>query len=91
MLKEARNAIKLWRKPLLVRKGRFNNFLMRKRASNLLLVYVHFRAMATHKSEAVEPTVELGRKWLEIEARRNCRQKTLLYHPKQLSDGKHLS
>ena len=40
--------------------------------------------MATHESEAVEPTVELGRKWLEIEARRNCRYETFLYHPKQL-------
>merc|ERR1712212_101729 len=31
------------------------------------------RAMATHESEAVEPTIELGRKWLNIEAKRNCR------------------
>merc|ERR1719385_332775 len=36
------------------------------------------RAMATHKSEAVEPTVELGREWLDIEAKRNCRLITSL-------------
>jgi len=36
------------------------------------------RAMATHESELIEPTVELGRKWLELEARRNCRFITTL-------------
>merc|ERR1719209_1785667 len=36
------------------------------------------RAMATHKSEAVEPTDELGREWLDIEAKRNCRLITSL-------------
>ena len=50
----------------------------RKNMSNTLVVCVNFRAMATHKSEAVEPTAELGREWLDIEAKRNCRQKTLL-------------
>merc|ERR1712106_706979 len=34
--------------------------------------------MATHESEAVEPTAELGREWLNIDAERNCRLITSL-------------
>ena len=72
MWKEARIAIKLWKRPLLVRKGNFISMTLNP-------LNVNCRAMATHESELVEPTVELGRRWLEIEAKRNCRQdKTLL-------------
>ena len=46
--------------------------------------------MATHKSEAVEPTDELGREWLDIEAKRNCRQKKLSFHLNQPSNGQKL-
>merc|ERR1711971_1479682 len=31
------------------------------------------RAMAAHDADYVEPSVELGKDWLELEARRNCR------------------
>ena len=31
------------------------------------------RAMAAHDADYVEPTAELGKEWLNIEARRNCR------------------
>ena len=56
----------------------------------VLIICVHFRAMATHKSEAVEPTDELGREWLDIEAKRNCRQKKLFFHLNQPSNGQKL-
>merc|ERR1712055_233639 len=31
------------------------------------------RAMAAHDADYIEPTAELGKEWLNIEARRNCR------------------
>jgi len=33
----------------------------------------HERAMAAHEADYVDPTAELGKEWLDIEARRNCR------------------
>ena len=29
--------------------------------------------MAAHEADYVDPTAELGKEWLDIEARRNCR------------------
>ena len=37
------------------------------------------RATETYKSDYVPPTAHLGNKWLDIEARRNCRCDLYLY------------
>ena len=42
--------------------------------NQLVLVNLHFSAVATYTAEEVKPSGELGEKWLEIEAKRNCRQ-----------------
>merc|ERR1712013_581102 len=36
------------------------------------------RAMAAHDADYVEPSTELGKDWLEMEARRNCRMITCI-------------
>ena len=33
-----------------------------------------FSAVATFTAEEVKPSSELGEEWLEVEAKRNCRQ-----------------
>ena len=36
-------------------------------------IFLLQRAMAAHDADYVEPSAELGKDWLEMEARRNCR------------------
>ena len=42
---------------------------------------LYFRAVEVYEAELVEPTAELGTKWLEIEFGRNCRhlQNTIVF------------
>ena len=45
-----------------------------KPLGSVCLINLYFSAVATYTAEEVKPTGELGEKWLEIEAKRNCRQ-----------------
>ena len=61
-------AMRLWRNLVHVRRGGY--ILCVK---NLDIKDLCYRAMAAHDADYVEPSVELGKDWLDLEARRNCR------------------
>ena len=87
MWRETQNAIKLGRSPMLVRPSSIlstnHQILMTCMLSKMLqnclvplylnITTLYFSAVATYTAEEVRPSSDLGERWLEVEAKRNCR------------------